>query len=95
MFDTKAVLSYVILDANLLSRVSRSSSCHGNCGVLYQNRGQARLRVGACEVVKVVTKGEVNIVNKPIQVTTDVLIKAILQRDFCNKKPCLCKGKKQ
>jgi len=38
-FGTKAVLSYMILDANLLSRVSRSCCCHGNCGVSYQNRG--------------------------------------------------------
>ena len=38
-FDAKAMLSYAILDANLLSRVSRSCSCRGNCGVSYQNRG--------------------------------------------------------
>ena len=38
-FDAKVVLSNVILDANLLSRVSRSSSCRGNCGVSYQNCG--------------------------------------------------------
>ena len=38
-FGAKAVLSYVILDANPLSRVSRSGSCRGNCGVSYQNRG--------------------------------------------------------
>jgi hypothetical protein len=38
-FGAKAVLSYVILDANLLSRVSRSCCCRGNCGVSYQNRG--------------------------------------------------------
>jgi len=36
---TKAVLSYVILDVNLLSRVSRSCCCHGNCSVSYQNCG--------------------------------------------------------
>jgi len=38
-FSAKAVLSYVIIDANLLSRVSRSYSCRGNCSVLYQNHG--------------------------------------------------------
>jgi len=60
-FGALALLSYVILDANPISQVSRSCCCCGNCSVSYQNCefhvDKLDLESERARVVKMVTKG--------------------------------------